>query len=139
MTAQKSGLNNAAEYSASGLPFVTTSVGLTTSPVEVNFPFLTNGLYFNVSGSIPARVGFTQNGVNTINYFTIKPGDSPAEYRIRCKTLYVRADSGTVTALSIMAGLTTIEPKQFPVLSGAYAEYNSASLERVYGYATGLG
>jgi hypothetical protein len=138
MTAPKSGLNNAAEYSASGLPFVTTSLGLTTAPIEINFPFVTNGLHFNVSGSIPVRVGFTFAGINGTNYFAVKPGDSPVEFDIRCKKLYIRSDTGTVVACSIMAGLTQIEEKQFPILTGSAVGYSSASIAREYGYS-GLG
>lgn len=144
----RSGINNVGEYQTSGLPWVTSS-GVTTTPFRVDFPYVTNFVSINVtSGSV--RVGFTLNGVNAnpatnANYFLLGASNSPMVFPVRCKTIFLRADAGVATA-SLMAGLTTIEQKSFPVLTSS-ATYNSASVDFVFGYGqatdpgggTGLG
>jgi hypothetical protein len=138
-----SGLNNAAEYVASGLPFVTTSTGLGTTPTEINFPYVTKCFQIHAVGG-NLRLGFTENGINGTNYFVLHQNDGAYHFDIRCKTLYVRADSSTVT-MSLCAAMTQIDSKQFPVLSGAYADdqgraaFISSSVgQKIFGF-DGLG
>lgn len=141
----RSGPNNTAEYMASGLPWVTSSTGIGTSPWKIQFPYVTNHLSFCVTGSGAVRVGFTQNGVNGTNFALIPGGAGWVQFDVRCKEIYVRSDSATQN-LSIMAGLTLIDEKNFPVLTGS-AFYNSASVTYHFGYGiqgcpgvgTGLG
>lgn len=127
----RSGPNNVNEYVASGLPWVSSS-GLTTSPWKIDFPYVTNNIYIRASGSSPVRVGFTQNGVNGSNFIQVSQSDGWTQFNIRCRTVYLRADFGTVTC-SFMAGLTTIEHRAFPELTGS-ATYNSAETGSIYGY-----
>lgn len=141
----RSGPNNAAEYLASGLPWVTSSTNLTTSPWKIDFPYVTNHLSFCVTGSGAVRVGFTQNGVNGTNFALIPGGTGWVQFDVRCKEIYIRADA-SVQNVSLMAGLTMIENRGFPILTGS-ATYNSASNTYAYGYGvsgsagvgTGLG
>lgn len=127
----RSGPANTAEYMASGLPWVTSST-VTTTPWRIDFPLVTSHLVVSCpSGSI--RLGFTQNGVNGVNgqnYITI--GSTYVDLTTRCKQIYVRADSGTAT-LSLFAGLTMIDQREFPILTGS-AVYNSASTTFQLGY-----
>lgn len=136
-----SGPNNAAEYMASGLPFVTTSVQ-TSDPYKISFPYVTSELYFNVFGSgNEIRVGFSANGVQGSNFFVIKSDQPIQPLRIRCKELYIMAHSGNNDGFSLMAALTTIKAQNFPVLTGSVADpvtglpmFISSSLTNEFGY-----
>ncbi len=130
-----SGLNNVGEYQASGLPWVTSSQA-TTTPYQIAFPFVTNEIVISNSGSAPLRVGFTQNGINGSNYFTVLAGHV-ATFDVRVTYIYIRSDSSTAN-YSMYAGLTQIPFKSMPVLTGS-AVYNPAVTASVYGYASGLG
>lgn len=128
----RSGPNNAAEYAASGLPWVTSSTSLPVTPWKIQFPYVTNHISLCVTGSGAVRLGFTLNGVNGTNFALIPGGTGWAQFDIRCKEIYVRADA-SVQNVSIMAALTTIDQKSFPVLTGS-AFYNSASVDYKFGY-----
>ena len=114
------GWNWTAEYQSSGIPVVSSSFGVGTSPVRVDFPFVMRDIVIDVSGTMPLRVGFTENGVNgnpNNNYFVVRPNTTIA-FQARVKSIWFRADSGTTT-YSYIAGLTTIPAKQMPLLSGS--------------------
>ena len=114
------GWNWTAEYQTSGIPVVTSSFGIGTSPIRVDFAFVTKNVVIDVTGSAPLRVGFTYNGVNGVvdnNYFIVRP-NTTIEFEVRVKSVFVRADSGT-TGFSLLAGLTTIPAKQMPTLTGS--------------------
>jgi hypothetical protein len=138
----RSGLNNVSEYQASGMPWTSSSVGVTTTPVSYSFPYVTNQLTLRASAGT-MRFGFTLNGVNGSNYFLLTTADAPITVDIRVKTLYMRADSGTATA-SVLAGLTMIDSIQYPTLTGSAAApdgraaYITGSYAHEYGYG-GLG
>lgn len=131
----RSGVNNVAEYQASGLPWVTSS-SVTTTPFEINFPYVTNGISLHVTGgSVDLRLGFSLNGVNGSNYLEIKSSDSWLHLNVRCKAIWLRAETGAIAVpFSVFAGLTMIEERDFPILTGS-AIYNSASnFSPVFGY-----
>lgn len=127
----RSGPNNVNEYVASGLPWVSSS-GLTITPWKIDFPYVTNNIYLKASGSSPVRIGFTQNGVNGSSFVNVAQADGWVEFNVRCRTVYLRADFGVATC-SLMVGLTTIEHKAFPELTGS-GIYNSAVTSSIYGY-----
>ena len=138
----RSGPGNVGEYQTSGLPWVTAS-SATATPVKIDFPYVTNQITFKaVGGSM--RFGFTANGVNGTNYFTLYSSQS-LSVDLRTKQLWVRSDSGTV-GYEVIAGLTLIQWRDFPVLTGS-AIYHSASSDQTLGYGqqgtpgvgTGLG
>ena len=135
-----SGPNNTAEYMASGLPFVTASVQSAT-PYKVSFPYVTNEIYVNASGSSEIRVGFTLAGIQGSNYFVIRGGDASVPLRVRCKEIYIMAHAGAATGYSVMAAMTTINAVSFPVLTGSVADpdtgramFLSASQDNIFGY-----
>ena len=142
----RSGLNNTAEYMAAGLPWVSCSTTVTNSvPWRVDFPYVTRDVSVHcATGSV--RVGFTENGVNGTNYFLLDPSDGICTFTVRIKTLFVRSDPALASTVSVYAGLTSIEPHHYPVLTGS-AIYNSASVVFELGYGksgsigagTGLG
>jgi hypothetical protein len=105
--------------------------------VRVDFPSVTR--WISISGmdnaaNTAVRIGFSENGVNGAeenNYFLLPLGqdsgvagttrysETTPKLEIRCKSIWVRAESGTINAVSIMAGITGIENSQFPALSGS--------------------
>lgn len=136
------GLNHTPEYMASGLPYVSTSQ-LDTTVSTIELPYVSNQINFHASGGT-LRFGFTENGVNGSNYFLVHSNDGNYTFDLRCKTIYVRADSGTVT-MSFCAGLTQIDRDRLPVLTGSLADpitgkfaYNTGSVAYEIGY-DGLG
>ena len=135
-----SGPNNTAEYMASGLPFVTASVQSST-PFKISFPYVTSEIYVNASGSSEVRVGFSLAGVQGSNYFVVKGGDASTALRVRCKTIFIKSHAGAAAGYSVMAAMTTIPNRSFPVLTGSAADpntgralFNSSSQANVFGY-----
>jgi hypothetical protein len=134
----RSGPNNVAEYMASGLPWSTSS-NASTTPMRYDFPFVTNNITLtNISGATNLWVGYTQFGVQGSNKHVVPPG-ATVTLNYRVKTLYIRSSAGTVD-YSLSAGLTMIDVRNFPLLTGS-AVYNSGNdpQSRDYGYSTGLG
>jgi hypothetical protein len=132
----RTGPNNTSEYMASGLPYVTQSVA-TTSPFNVQFPFVTNEITVKNNTDGILRVGFTENGVNGTNYFTL-PVSGAYSGRLRVTDIFVRSDSGNVT-YEVVAGLTTIPRREFYVLTGALNVF-SGSEQQILDYGLkGLG
>jgi len=127
----RSGPNNVAEYQASGLPWVTSS-NVTSQVWRIDFPYVTNHIIAHAhSGTI--RMGFTENGVNGSNFILLQSGDTHPSMPIRCKTLFVRSNTAATGTLCIMAGLTLIQHRDFPILTGS-AVYNTGTLGNVFGY-----
>lgn len=64
------------------------------------------------------RVGFTRNGVNNPfnNYFTVD-GTHSETFELRVTSVYFAGNSGSVE-FSMCAGLTNIDERQMPQLSG---------------------
>jgi hypothetical protein len=134
------GANSVAEYLSSGLPFVTASIQSAT-PFKIDFPFVTSEIYINVSGTNAVRLGFTADGILGNNYFVVQGGDNSTPLRIRCKSIYIMAHAGASVGYSVMAAMTTIPGKNFPVLTGSVAnpdtggcKFISSSYENVFGY-----
>lgn len=123
----RSGAGNAAEYLVSGTPYVTRSLATEVpdvggTPLKLTFPFVTR--FFNIQniGANPLRFGFSKNGVTgsiTSNYIVLDAGvTSSITYEIKTKELYFLGDGGT-TGFEIIAGLTSVDTKQFPILTGS--------------------
>jgi hypothetical protein len=103
-----SGMNNAAEFSASGWPF-TQYVATTGS---VNFPWVTNEIYVINTGSGTAYIGFTAPGI-TSSYKIPILSNTTQTFRWKLATLFVSSSTG----LTVAAALTNITPQQYPYLS----------------------
>ena len=106
-------------------------------------PYVSSKLYFHTSGGT-LRFGFTENGVNGSNYFLVNSNDGNFSFDLRCKTIYVRADTGSVT-MSLCVALTQIDRDRYPLLTGSLADpitgkflHNSSSVAYEIGY-NGLG
>ncbi len=130
-----SGQANVAEYMASGLPWVTAS-NVTTASLQIDFPMVTSNITVRnnapdlTGGSL--RVGYSANGVSGSNYFLLEP-QTTLSTNVRTKSLFVMSSSGSI-AFSIHAGLTMIEPRGFPVLTGSAIYGTVGALSGSYGY-----
>jgi len=119
------GPNFVPAYQVSGVPFVTSSLGtdLTTSPVQIDFPYATRFFIVNNIGTVPIRIGFTENGVNAkgqgevSNYFLLAASGSTGRLEIRCKSLFIRTHT-TTGGYTLLAGLSGVDAGDFPVLTG---------------------
>jgi hypothetical protein len=136
-----SGQANVAEYMASGLPWVTAS-NVTTASVRIDFPMVTSNI--TIRNNSPAasgalKVGYTANGVSGSNFFLLE-GQQTLSADVRTKSLFVMSASGSI-AYSVHAGLTMIDPRGFPVLTGSaiYGTPDAASGSYGYGKAGGWG
>ncbi len=136
------GVNFTPAYQASGTPWVRTYQGSGTYPaidstaVNVKFPYVTRWIMIsakdNAFGQI--RIGFSENGVDgaeNADYFLLNltegtgvddasfyMGQTP-RLELRCKEIWIRAESTGIQFVSIMAGLTGITAGSFPVLTGS--------------------
>lgn len=113
------GFGSAAEYQSSGLPWVTSSVGSST-PQRWQFPKVTRCVTIRNTTTSPGayvQVGFTQNGVQGTNRFSIPAGQQEL-FEVRCKEIWISAISGSAE-YSIFAALTTIPARGMPLLTGS--------------------
>jgi len=125
---QPSGQHNTAEYLASGLPYVTaSSTGSEVTVIE--FPFVTKFFLVKNTGSSSMGFGFTANGVVGSNSFTLEPSQS-FQGDIRVKDLFLHSGGGTNT-FEVIAGLTGIARKNFPVLTGSLNVYSGSAQEEL--------
>lgn len=121
----KAGPNSIPAYQMSGVPYVTSSATdeAAGTPIRHDFPFVTRFFQVkNTDSTHTLRVGFSAEGVKgtvTKNYFTLAAGVQSDVIEMRTKTLYFVEDAGSSPAsFEIIAGLTTIQAGQFPILSG---------------------
>ena len=120
----KAGANSVPAYQLSGVPFVTSSAGgeVQASPIEVTFPYVTRFFVVQNTSANPMRIGFTADGVNadiTANYLVLSGNDKTPRMELRCKSLFFRKDSTGNCSFSLIAGLSTIESNEFPILTGS--------------------
>ncbi|MFA6049784.1 MAG: hypothetical protein WC761_01185 [Candidatus Paceibacterota bacterium] len=132
-----SGLNNVAEYMASGLPFATQSITVVSQACRVDFPFVTK--FFTVKNNGPGTIaiGFTELGTLGTNRFSLPPSGA-YQGDLRIKTVYITTISGAQSGFECIAGLTQILIRGFPTLTGSGAGYQPYNTDPVYGY-DGLG
>jgi len=134
---QTVGANYVPAYQVSGIPSCLTLSAVGTTAVRVDFPSVTRWISISTMDDEPnlaLRIGFSENGVNGVeedNYFLLPLGqdsgtagasrysETTPRLEIRCKSIWVRSESGTLGGVSIMAGITGIDNSQFPALSGS--------------------
>ena len=138
------GPNFVPAYQISGVPYVTSSLqnlgaagALTTTPVQIDFPYATRFFYVENHGPVPLRCGFTANGVmangvgNVSNYFIVPASGSSPRLEIRCKAIFLRSEHGK-TAFSVTAGLSGVDAGNFPVLTGTMSGSHTSHVGQPY-------
>ncbi len=122
----KAGPNAVPAYIMSGVPYVTQSAATEVggTPIKHRFPFVTKFFQVeNTHGSRALRFGFSANGVlsnPTAHYIVLAAGTKSEVLEIRTKELFFLQDAGSSPAgFRIIAGLTTIEQDEFPILTGS--------------------
>jgi hypothetical protein len=116
----RGGLGYAAEFQSSALPYVTSSTAPAAgSPVRFDFPKVTRSITITnrESATNTLSFGFTQNGIVSGNKkYILNPGQS-ITLELRVKSLWLQGETGT-PLYSLCAGLTNIDAREMPVLSG---------------------
>lgn len=117
--------NHASEYQISSWPFVTSSnpneIGAV--PVKIAFPYVTRWVQiFNTDQADPIRIGFTQNGVNSVggrNYLVLSGNQSTERLELKCTELWFRQGGAAPSSFSLVAGLTNVNGSEFPAITGS--------------------
>lgn len=110
------GPNSAAEYLVSGVPFFVTTSANPNTPLGIDLPFVTRDVIVRNTGTGSLTFGVTQEGVNGTGSFTIPSGASET-FQIRTRRVFFKSTAGTT--FSMCAGLTTVESRNFPLLTGS--------------------
>ena len=108
------GLNHVPAYQASGRPYATGSLEVST-PKVLEFPFVTRWVYVQNHGTGSVKIGFSQNGVTgtgtSANYFRLNGTQAGANnaqtirLELKVSELWLHGNSDDV---DVVAGLTTI-------------------------------
>jgi hypothetical protein len=118
-----SGVYAVGQYQMSGKPYATGSLAVSAAtPLEVSFPFVTKFVTIknSTTGSNSVmRVGFSTNGVNGTNYYTLDNGESYTA-DIRVVSVFLRGDVSSCTA-TVIAGLTGIQSTLSDTLGPNYS------------------
>lgn len=116
----RGGIGYAAEFQSSALPWVTSSVAPGAgSPQGYSFPKVTRFVCVSCLGASSGSLsfGFTYNGVKTSSNKYILNGGQSVTLEVRVKELWLQGETGT-PAFSVCAGLTTVDARDMPLLSG---------------------
>ena len=116
------GLNNVGSYQVSGMPFATGSLNATT-PMSISFPYVTQWVTIinhDNGGSAHLKVGFSQNGVEGTNYFTLGPqggneGTQNLTINVKVSELWFSGSSD----FDVVAGLTNLPLQRINNLAGS--------------------
>lgn len=111
------GFGHAAAYQVPGIPWVSGSISLDTTPQLVRFPKVTRSIKVRTMTGNAVRVGFTSNGVNGNNYFRVMSG-STENFDVRVSEMYIRMETGAGSC-DVIAGLTLIPGHIMGSLTGS--------------------
>lgn len=122
------------------LPFVTQSQAGTATPVQIDFPYVSRHWTVRNTSAQSLQVGFTVSGTLGGNRFTIPASSTLGPIDMRVKSMYFLGVGGTAT-FDLMAGMTLIGTRTFPILTGSspIASNISSSLYENYLSYPGLG
>lgn len=108
------GFNFTPAYQISGLPYALKATATSTPPYRVEFPYVTKFITIRADGG-SIDIGFTVNGVNNTNKFTVANNDT-LTMEVRVKEMYVKGTHD----FHIIAGLTGIPTASIPTLTGSF-------------------
>ena len=128
------GLNNVGSYQVSGIPFATGNLTVPASgstPLKIEFPFVTQWVSVTNTNSKHVRLGFSENGVKNggNNYVLIHEDNHPAEhlYNLKLTELYLLSDTGqSVGNFSVIAGLTNIPVERINNISPSGSNWSGS-------------
>jgi len=111
------GLANVGSYQVSGMPYATSSIAVPANsgtPVQINFPWVTQRIVVRNTQNQPLRVAFSSNGARGTNYYiipaaTVATNYPESEFRVKVNSIFIISDSPTPTSASIFAELTNID------------------------------
>ena len=128
------GLNNVGSYQVSGIPFVTgnlTAPSSGSTPLKIEFPFVTRWFTVAHEDSKHLRFGFSANGVKNSNYFIAHEDNHPTQngpYEMKITELYLLSDTGqSVTNFSLIAGLTNIPVERVNNISPSGSNWSGSA------------
>ena len=98
------GVNYTPAYQVSGRPFVTGNVGDTVA-TKIEFPTVTRWIYVSNRSGDDIIFGFSKNGVDGDNYFTLATNSKSEVLELKVSEIWV---SGSAGGIDIVAGLTSI-------------------------------
>lgn len=115
------GLGYAAEFQSSALPFVTSAIAPAVgSPVRYDFAKVSRFITLtnrDATFTNSLSFGFTYAGIVSTNHKYVLMGGQSITLELRIKSLWIQGETGT-PAYSLCAGLTNIDARNMPVLSG---------------------
>ena len=118
-----SGVYAVGQYQMSAKPYATGSLAVSAAtPLQINFPFVTKFVTIKNSttgSNSTMRVGFSANGVNGTNYYTLENGESYTA-DLRVVSVFLRGDVAPCTA-TVIAGLTGIQSELRDTLGPNYS------------------
>ena len=110
----KPSINDAAQYQASGKPFLASDSVPGASTIAIEFPTVTKSITIN---SFPGGISFA-DGAPQENKLVLKAGHNPFTLEVKCRTLYLTNTHPTNPAdYVILAELTGVAEDY--VLSGS--------------------
>ena len=118
------GLGYAAEFQTSALPHVTSSQVPVSSSGSQRIDFAKVSRFITVANHGSAgqhlRIAFTKNGIANNYYLLDGAKDITFEYRVT--SLYLAGDTVANLRVTVAAGLTNIDARQMPQLSGTLSD-----------------
>lgn len=129
------GLNNVGSYQVSGIPFASGNLTIPASgstPLKIEFPFVTQWVSVTNTNSKHVRLGFSENGVKNggANYIIIHEDNHPTfnMYNLKLTEVYLLSDTGqSVTNFSLVAGLTNIPVERVNNISPSGSNWSGSA------------
>lgn len=116
-----SGYNSGVEFTTSAIPWVTSSTAPAAgSPVRYDFSKVTRFITISNRDATVANtlsIAFTRNGVTGSNKYIVKGGEV-VTFELRVKSVWIQGE-GSTPAFSLLAGLTSIDARHMPILTGS--------------------
>lgn len=120
----KPGIGHVPDYQVSSWPYVTaSSIATDGDKKRIQFPGVTRWIQIHNGdhgGGSTLKFGFTENcflAANS-NYFSLHAGELTARLELKCKEIWVTADTNS-TPFNVIAGYTNINTGSFPTMTGS--------------------
>lgn len=112
------GIGHVPEYLVSGAPWATGSLAVGTSAQKIEFGNVTRFFIVRNSGANPCRVGFTEAGVSSSNFYSVAASGGVQQFDLRVRDIFLQGDGGATT-VDVLGGLTAISRNSYLELTGA--------------------